>query len=77
VWLKRCRDHNASLGKKEVVERVEQRLRDLDLQAPMTLGQALAAKVRIIAWYKSCGHRAEPAVADQVERYGTDTTVID
>jgi hypothetical protein len=28
--------------------------------APMTLGGALAAKVRLIVWCKSCGHRAEP-----------------
>ncbi len=32
--------------------------------APMTLGQALAAKVRLIVWCKGCGHRAEPDVAD-------------
>ena len=31
VWLKRCRDHNIGLGQKAIVERVEQRLRDLDL----------------------------------------------
>ena len=43
----------------------------------MTLGQALAAKVRLIVWCKTCQHRAEPAVADQVARYGGDTTVID
>ena len=45
--------------------------------APMTLGGALAAKVRLIVWCKTCQHRAEPDVADQVARYGTDTTVID
>jgi hypothetical protein len=33
---------------------------------PLTLGQALAAQVRIIAWCKSCNHRAEPAIATQV-----------
>ncbi len=43
----------------------------------MTFGQALAAKVRLIVWCKACRHRAEPAVADQVARYGTATTVID
>jgi len=43
----------------------------------MTLGQALAAKVRLIVRCKACGHRAEPAVVDQVARYGGDTTVID
>jgi hypothetical protein len=45
--------------------------------APMTLGQALAAKVRLLVWCKACGHRAEPDIADQVECYGADTTVID
>jgi hypothetical protein len=45
--------------------------------APMTLGQALAAKVRLIVWCKACGHRAEPAVADQIASCGDDTAVID
>ena len=43
----------------------------------MTLVQALAAKVRLIMWCRACGHRAEPAVADQVASYGRDTAVID
>jgi hypothetical protein len=42
----------------------------------MTLGRALAAKVRLMVWCKTC-QQAEPAVADQVARYGADTTVID
>src|SRR6266852_8754473 len=44
---------------------------------PMTLGHALAAKVRLIVWCKACGHRAEPDIADLVARYGEGTTVID
>jgi len=43
----------------------------------MTLGGALAAKVRLIVWCKACQHRAEPDIADQVARYGAHTTVID
>jgi Zn finger protein HypA/HybF involved in hydrogenase expression len=43
----------------------------------MTLGQALAAKVRLLVWCKSCWHRAEPDVADQVAQYGADTAVTD
>jgi hypothetical protein len=42
----------------------------------MTLGQALAAKVRLIVWCKACA-RAEPDIADQVARYGADTAVTD
>jgi YgiT-type zinc finger domain-containing protein len=45
--------------------------------APLTLGQALAAKVRLIVWCKECGHRVEPEVAEKVSRYGGETTVID
>src|SRR5260370_10778035 len=30
-WLEQCRDHNARLGKKNIVEATKQRLRDLDL----------------------------------------------
>ena len=44
---------------------------------PMTLGQALAAQVRLIVWCKTCWHRAEPDVSDQVDRYGADTAVPD
>jgi len=44
---------------------------------PMTLGGALAARVRLIVWCKACRHQAEPDVADQVARSGADTTVID
>jgi hypothetical protein len=43
----------------------------------MTLGNALAAQVRLIVWCKSCRHRAEPNVADPVDRCGEGTTVID
>src|SRR5260370_16347180 len=32
AWLEKCRDHNAKLEKKNVVEAVSRRLRDLDLQ---------------------------------------------
>ena len=43
----------------------------------MTLGQALVAQVRLIVWCKTCQHRAEPDVADQVARYGANTSIID
>jgi hypothetical protein len=33
--------------------------------------------VRLLVWCKECGHRAEPEIADQVERYGPDVAVID
>jgi hypothetical protein len=41
----------------------------------MTLGSALAAQVRLIVWCKSCWHRAEPDVADQVAGYGEELAV--
>ena len=44
---------------------------------PMTLGQALAAQVRLIVWCKACGHQAEPDIAKQLARYGESTSVID
>jgi hypothetical protein len=43
----------------------------------MTLGNALAAKVRLLVSCKTCGHRAEPDVADQVAHRGEAMTVID
>jgi len=45
--------------------------------APLTLGQALAAQVRLIVWCKACGHRAEPDVPEQVAHHGAGMTVID
>jgi hypothetical protein len=42
---------------------------------PMTLGNAAAARVRLIVWCKACGHRVEPDAAEMAERYGADTTV--
>jgi Zn finger protein HypA/HybF involved in hydrogenase expression len=42
---------------------------------PMTLGNAAAARVRLIVWCKACGHRVEPDAAELARRHGTDTTV--
>ena len=44
---------------------------------PLTLGQALTAHIRIIAWCKSCNHRAEPDIATQVAQHGAGVAVID
>jgi hypothetical protein len=43
----------------------------------MTLGQAVAAKVRLIAWCKSCGHQSEPDISTQVAQHGSTMTVPD
>ena len=50
--------------------------RDGGETGPMTLGQALAAKVRLIVWCKACGHRAEPDVATQVTHQGATMPVL-
>jgi hypothetical protein len=42
---------------------------------PMTLGNAAAARVRLIVWCKACGHQVEPDPAEQAQRYGVDTAV--
>ena len=52
------------------------RSRHNDEPPPLTLGQALAASVRIITWCKLCEHKFEPDVAELAERYGATTTVI-
>src|SRR5207237_7192746 len=44
---------------------------------PLTLGQALAAHVRLIVWCKSCNHRANPDIAAQVAQHGSGLSVID
>src|SRR6266581_4713789 len=44
--------------------------------APLTLGQAFTAQVRLIVWCKACGHRAEPDVAERVSHHGSGMIVI-
>jgi hypothetical protein len=44
---------------------------------PTTLGNAAAARVRLIVWCRDCGRQVEPAPGELAERYGTETTVID
>jgi hypothetical protein len=43
----------------------------------MTLGNAAAARVRLIVWCKDCQHHVEPDPAEMAERYGAETTVPD
>jgi hypothetical protein len=44
---------------------------------PMTLGNAAAAKVRLIVWCLDCQHQAEPDPADMAKGYGAGMTVPD
>jgi hypothetical protein len=44
---------------------------------PMALGNAAAAKVRLIIWCKACQHQVEPDPAEMAARYGADTSVLD
>jgi hypothetical protein len=44
---------------------------------PMTLGNAAAARVRLIVWCKDCHHQVEPDPADMAARYGAETPVLD
>jgi hypothetical protein len=41
----------------------------------MTLGNAAAARVRLIVWCKACGHPVEPDPVEMAERYGAETAV--
>src|SRR6266568_5128152 len=59
------------------VERVMNSQRNESKSAPMTLGQALAAKARLIAWYKLCARRTEPDVVELMSWHGAKMTVID
>jgi hypothetical protein len=43
----------------------------------MTLGNAAAAKVRLIVWCRECHHQAEPDPAEMAARYGAGTSVLD
>jgi hypothetical protein len=43
---------------------------------PMTLGNAAAARVRLIVWCKGCQHRGEPDPAEMAARYGAETPAL-
>jgi hypothetical protein len=43
----------------------------------MTLGNAAAARVRLIVWWKACGHRTVLDAAEMAQRYGATTSVLD
>jgi Zn finger protein HypA/HybF involved in hydrogenase expression len=43
----------------------------------MTLGNAAAARVRLIVWCKECQHQVKPDAAEMAARYGASTSVLD
>ena len=43
----------------------------------MTLGNAAAARVRLIVWCKACQHQVEPDPAEQARRYGAEMPVLE
>jgi hypothetical protein len=43
----------------------------------MTLGNASAARVRLIVLCKPCQHQVEPDPAEMAARYGAGTSVLD
>jgi hypothetical protein len=45
--------------------------------SPLTLGQAIAARDRLIVWCTACQYRVEPDITELVARHGAETTVID
>jgi len=42
----------------------------------MTLGNAAAARVRLIVWCKGCQRQGEPEPAEIAARYGAETPVL-
>jgi hypothetical protein len=42
----------------------------------MTLGNAAAARVRLIVWCKACRHQVEPDPVEMAARYGAGTPVL-
>jgi hypothetical protein len=43
----------------------------------MTLGNAAAARVRLIVWCKVCQHQVEPDPTENAARYGAEPSVPD
>jgi hypothetical protein len=49
AWLQRCRDHNADLGRQNIVKAAERRIRDLDLHDALRLRpQANSVEERVL-----------------------------
>ena len=44
---------------------------------PMTLGNAAAARVRLIVWCRGCRHQVEPDPAEMAQQQGAATAVLD
>jgi hypothetical protein len=44
---------------------------------PMTLGNAVAAKVRLVVWCRECSHNIDPDPAEMIDRYGAETAFRD
>jgi hypothetical protein len=44
---------------------------------PMTLGNAAAARVRLIVWCLDCRHQVEPDPTEMAGRYGAEMAVAD
>ena len=42
----------------------------------LTLGQVVAARVRLIVWCRACQHRFEPETAALAEEHGAATTLL-
>ena len=86
AWLEQCRDHNAKLGRKDVVEATEQRLRYLDLQdalrvRPNAQGveERVLESVRVYrALLKHKHGRNQPAgyTEREIRRYGPREALI-
>jgi hypothetical protein len=43
----------------------------------MTLGNAAAARVRLIVWCKECRYQVEPDPAEQARRYGAKMPALE
>jgi rubredoxin len=42
----------------------------------LTLGQAIARKMRLIVWCKTCLHRFEPDMAELAQQHSAETTAL-
>jgi hypothetical protein len=43
----------------------------------MRLGNAAAARVRLIVWCRECQYQVEPDPAEHARRYGAETSVLE
>jgi hypothetical protein len=86
AWLRQCRDHNSRLGKSDIVQAAEARLRDLDLHSALrvrpeahTVEERVLESVRVyreLLKHKHGRNQAAGYTEREIKQYGPREALI-